>query len=320
MTVPGPEDEWAFRTSSSRQAYESWSRMLSGTHLDWSVTELDDGGPSGFGATVRRRYLGDVILVDCSCDPCAGVRRSSEIARTDGDYLVMLMTLQGSEVVAQNGRQSELGPGSVVVWDSETPAEFYVRTPLVKRSLLVPKPALAEVGARGSLLTGSVLDASAPAVTLLAGYLDALSATIDDLPLGAVPAARNATIELLAAALQSPSVPADGALATRAAAEAFVERRLRDPSLSPAVVAAGVGVSLRSLHRCFEDSADSVAGFIRRRRLARARDDLAAGQTVGQVARRWQFSDPSHFSRAFKRQFGVSPRDLVGADGPAVGL
>jgi hypothetical protein len=102
----------------------------------------------------------------------------------------MLMTLRGREVVRQGESQAALEPGSVVVWDSETPAEFLVREPLVKRSLLVPKAALAEVGARGELMTGSVLDATAPAVTLLSGYLDALSATIDQLPLGALPAAR----------------------------------------------------------------------------------------------------------------------------------
>lgn len=313
--VPETADHWSFRTCCPDQAHDSWGRMLSATHLEWNLTSLADRGPAGFGAAVRRRRLGDLALVDCRCDPCAGVRRRSEIARTDGGFLVVLMTLRGSEVVAQGDGRSVLAPGSVVVWDSETPAEFLVRTPLVKRSLLVPKSALAEVGARGSLVTGSVLDADAPAVTLLARYLDALSDTLDGLPDAAVPAARNATIELLAAALQSPGRPADGALATRAAAEAYIERQLRDPSLSPSTVAAGVGVSLRSLHRSFQDTPDSVSGVIRRRRLVRARDDLLAGESVGQVARRWQFADPSHFSRVFKRQFGLSPRDLVGALG-----
>lgn len=303
-------DEWGFQASSRSDAHEAWSRMLSSTHLPWSVQELAPDQDS-FNASVRRRHLADLILVDCACDPSTGTRRAHEISHTDDEYLVMLMTLKGREVVSQGHVQSQLEPGSVVIWDSAYPAEFAVQEPLVKRSLFVPKSALAEVGSRGLLKTGTVLDQTAPAVTLLFGYLDALSRTIDHLPLGALPAARNATLELLAAALQDiPLGPPGTPAVLRAAAETYIDRNLADPSLSPASVAGGLRVSLRSLHRAFEDSADSVSGTIRVRRLARARDDLLAGRTVSQVARRWQYSDASHFSRTFKSHFGHSPSEL----------
>lgn len=306
------DDDWSFRAATASDAYLAWSCMLSTTHLPWSVQELgtDTGG---FSASVRRRYLADLILVDCSCDPCSGTRGAHEIASTDDEYLVLLMTLAGREMVGQGDRQSRLRPGSVVVWDSAQPAHFVVQEALVKRSLIVPKTALAEVGSRGLLQTGTVLDKTAPAVTLLSGYLDGLSRTLDDLPLGALPAARNATIELLAAALQDvPTGPPGNPAVILAAAETHIERHLADPDLTPAAVAAGVGVSLRSLQRAFEGSSGSVAGTIRTRRLNRARDDLRAGRTVAQVARRWQFADPSHFSRSFKQHFGYSPSDTTG--------
>lgn len=308
-------EEWDVRTSSPSDAYDAWSRMLSATHLPWSVTELNSDPPSGFGASVRRRHLADLVLVECTCSPNGGVRRRHEIAATDGEYLVMLMTLSGHEMVSQDGHVAQLSPGSVVAWDSERPAEFLVQDTLVKRSLLVPKNALAEVGHRGALRTGAVLDVSAPAVTLLSRYLDSLSSTLDELPLGALPAARNATIELLAAALQDiRSADLCSGPATRYAAENFIDRRLPEPVLTPAVVASALGVSPRSLHRAFKDSGESVSSFIRTRRLARARDDLLAGYTVTQVARRWNFTDPSHFSRSFKRHFGINPSDLISAE------
>lgn len=312
MAAASPDaDEWRFHLDTYSEAHAAWSRMLSATHLPWSLRELDVAA-GGFGASVRRRHLADLILVDCSCDPCAGARRTHEIAQTDGEYLVLLMTLSDREVVGQGDRQSQLVPGSVVVWDSSCPAEFVVQEPLVKRSLIVPKSALAEVGSRGLLRVGTVLDQAAPAVTLLSGYLDGLSRTLDRLPLGALPAARNATIELLAAALQDvPSgMPATPALVL-CAAETYIDRHLGDTTLCPEQVAAGVGVSLRSLQRAFQGSTDSVAGTIRVRRLVRARDDLLAGRTVAQVARRWQFADASHFSRSFKQHFGYSPRDVA---------
>lgn len=305
------DDDQHIRATKAQQARESWSRMLSATHLPWDITELTADPQSPFGATVRRRHLADLVLVDCSCDPCSGVRRGYEVSQTDGEYLVMLMTLSGRELVGQGERQAQLSPGSVVVWDSTTPAQFCVQEPLVKRSLLVPKAALAEIGTRGELMTGSVLDADSPAVLLLRSYLDGLSRTLDDLPLGALPAARNATIELLAAALHAPvNAMPEAAVATRGAAEAFIERNLRESRLSPAVVAQAIGVSVRSLHRAFHEADESVSGYIRLRRLARSRDDLVAGLPVSHVARRWHYADASHFSRTFKRHFGHSPSDL----------
>jgi AraC family transcriptional activator of tynA and feaB len=298
------------RTADRSEAHDAWSRVVSATHLPWTVTTV--GSRPCFSAVVRRRRLSDLELVECTCSPNGGVRRKHEIAVTDGEFLIVLMTLSGHELVRQAGLTLRLSPGNVVAWDSELPAEFLVQDTLVKRSLLVPKAALAEVGARGALRAGAVLDVSAPAVLLLSRYLDSLSETLDTLPRGAVPAARNAAIELLAAALRNDSGtgPASGP-ATRTAAETLIDRRLAEPLLTPAAVASALGISTRSLHRAFEDSGETVAGFIRTRRLARARDDLLAGHTVSQVARRWNFTDPSHFSRSFKRCYGINPSDLT---------
>lgn len=116
-----------------------------------------------------------------------------------------------------------------------------VQEPLLKRSLIVPKSALAEVGSRGLLRTGTVPGQNAPAVTLLSDYLDGLSRTLDGLPLGALPAARNATIELLAAALQAvPSGAPETPALVLCAAEAYIDRHLGDATLCPEQVAAGV--------------------------------------------------------------------------------
>lgn len=302
--------DWSFATDSRALAEDSWSRMLSENHLDWSLDELEWSG-GAFSASVRRRALIDLALVDCECDPSAGHRGEAELSSSSDAYLVLLMNLDGAEVVEQNNQQASLRPGSVVVWDSEKPAAFTVEARLKKRSLIMPKSALAEVGVRGQLQTGRVLDHTAPAVRLLSGYLEALSQTIDLMPLGALPAARNATIELVTAALQVESVSAASPLAIRTTAEQHIQSHLRSPMLTPNSVAGELGISVRTLQRAFEGSERSLSEVIRTGRLTAARDDLLAGAAVGSVARRWQFSDTSHFSRTFKRHFGLSPSEIV---------
>jgi AraC-like DNA-binding protein len=100
--------------------------------------------------------------------------------------------------------------------------------------------------------------------------------------------------------------------ALRARIDAFVDRHLGDPALTPAAVAAAHHLSLRSLHRLFADGGRTVAATIRSRRLERCRHDLAdpllAGQPVQVIAARWGFTDKAHFSRAFRAAYGCSPR------------
>jgi AraC-like DNA-binding protein len=46
-------------------------------------------------------------------------------------------------------------------------------------------------------------------------------------------------------------------------------------------------------------------------RLSRGRDLLAGGHTVREAADACGFADPSYFSRAFRKQFGIRPTDLI---------
>jgi AraC-like DNA-binding protein len=96
--------------------------------------------------------------------------------------------------------------------------------------------------------------------------------------------------------------------------EAFVQRHLGDPFLTPATLAAAHHISVRHLHRLFGDHrGTTVAAHIRRQRLERCRHDLAdpafARLPVHAVGARWGFTDAAVFSRAFRAAYGMPPRD-----------
>ncbi|MFF0244507.1 helix-turn-helix domain-containing protein [Streptosporangium sandarakinum] len=125
-----------------------------------------------------------------------------------------------------------------------------------------------------------------------------------------------AVLGLLAALLTrepgaNPSPVDTSRASTVARAQAFIERRLADPDLSPALVAAEHHVSVRHLQKLFEEQGLSVAGWIRRRRLERCRRDLADPAwndlPVRAVAFRWGFTSESHFNRAFRAAYGAPP-------------
>jgi AraC family transcriptional regulator, positive regulator of tynA and feaB len=55
---------------------------------------------------------------------------------------------------------------------------------------------------------------------------------------------------------------------------------------------------------------ETVGEVVRVRRLAKARRDLMkSGEPISTIAHRWRFSDSSHFSKAFKAHYGVSPSE-----------
>ncbi|MFF3214797.1 helix-turn-helix domain-containing protein [Streptomyces sp. NPDC002886] len=96
--------------------------------------------------------------------------------------------------------------------------------------------------------------------------------------------------------------------------DTFIGHNLGDPELSPSVVAARHGLSLRRLQLLFRERGESVAAAIRRRRLERCHEDLTDPERlavpVHTVALRWGFTNASVFSRLFRETYGAGPRAL----------
>lgn len=110
--------------------------------------------------------------------------------------------------------------------------------------------------------------------------------------------------------------------------EMFIRQNLHRPALSPEVIAAGCGISVRYLHELFSPRGQSVGSWVRELRLLAAREQLSdpsRRETIAETAFRWGFGDHAQFSRLYRAQFGETPRDTrrrsgfscdPGAEGP----
>ncbi|MEO3804989.1 helix-turn-helix domain-containing protein [Nonomuraea sp. B1E8] len=120
---------------------------------------------------------------------------------------------------------------------------------------------------------------------------------------------------LLAHAIEtSPVIPPSNRDALLLRVQAFVQEHLRDPGLGPRALALEHHISTSYLHRLFQKEGSTVGGYIRAQRLDRARRDLADPALhevpIHSIAAKWGFSHAADFSRAFRRAYGVSPRDF----------
>lgn len=91
-----------------------------------------------------------------------------------------------------------------------------------------------------------------------------------------------------------------------------VSRNLRSPSLGPAELCREAATSRSQLYRLLEREG-GVAHYIQRCRLSESYTLLADASNdapIGKIAEMLCFTDPSSFSRAFRREFGITPGEV----------
>jgi AraC-like DNA-binding protein len=91
----------------------------------------------------------------------------------------------------------------------------------------------------------------------------------------------------------------------------MVQNNLLSPSLGVDEICRELGISRSRLYRLFEDLG-GVVHYIRSRRLLDAHRVLSGGmdrRPIVNIAAERDFLDPADFSRAFKREFGYSPKE-----------
>ncbi len=98
----------------------------------------------------------------------------------------------------------------------------------------------------------------------------------------------------------------------RAKAERFIIENLAQPNLSPQLIADHVGISLRHLYRLFIDEKQSINKYIQFKRLEEIQRELKdlknSKLSITHIALKWGFWDSAHFSKIFKKTYGISPR------------
>ena len=310
MSVEEKAERWQVRGVTGARALDAWAGVLAATHIPFDV-RATYRTPNAFQGMVTRRSFGDLMLVDCASSPWLG---HWSVSQQPSESIVGFQLMRkGVEKVRERSRQMALTAGDMILWDGLQPVDVEVVEPFVKRTLIFPRervmsvcPRLADVKALPPLKQSA-------SARLLVRYVDALAQELPQLDGPASAAAATAALELLRAAVE-PSLPTNRQ-ARRTAMQAEVRRHVRahlqDPALGPETIARAQAMSVRALHALFEDAPESVAGLVRRERLARCLQDveLPTGGSITEIAFRWGFRDAAHFSRAFKREFDMTPSE-----------
>ncbi|MDV9169278.1 helix-turn-helix domain-containing protein [Streptomyces sp. W16] len=262
---------------------------------DVLITKICYASTTPDGKWIDSRYFTDMLVVDVVENGSWGFARSR-----DRDQVVV-------------------STGQFIVRHNNPSWRFAVKAHTnTTRKLVLPVAHLGPLIHRRPVL-GS---ADSAEMRLLLAHARMVDDRLDELSPAGVRAARNALLELALGVLTQKVDGTEPQLAPALvlAAKDLIRGHLSDPELSPRMLARELNISVRTLHRAFASTDESVTAHIRHQRLEQARLALTgptARPGVSEVARFWQFADTSHFVRAFKKQYGQTPAQYARShDGP----
>ncbi|MBB5959773.1 AraC-like DNA-binding protein [Saccharothrix tamanrassetensis] len=286
------------------------------------TTEFRVPDPGNFVAALKSTSLGTAQVTALSYNSLLSRRTPTLIRRSDPEQYQLALIRTGHQGIDQARTRTLVEPGEVVAYDSSRAFDAWVDTgPEVVRSVVLqfPKRLLPLPDARVARLLANPLPPGDGVVRLLSQFLTALAD--EQVVCTARDAVRleHTAVDLAAVALahhldagEPPLRSPQRVLYLRITS--FINEHLHRPDLTPPAIASAHRISLRYLHRIFQQQNDrTVHAYIRSRRVECCRRDLAdpslQHRGIGYIAARWGFVQPADFSRAFRRATGLSPRE-----------
>ncbi|GAA3045355.1 helix-turn-helix domain-containing protein [Pseudonocardia yunnanensis] len=271
--------------------------------------------PTGLHARFSSHELDDLSIARFTSTPVSAYRTPRHIDRAPRDEYIVALHISGAARFAQDGRRTVLRPGDIAVLDSDRPYAFELGGPgpFEHVAIRVPRGRLTAGRPLPVGIAGARLAATSDAGRLLSPYFRTLTAP-DWKATVLTSRFLDSGLSLLAAVLEESASGTAPRLSELCRLQREARRRLADPDLSPATVAAAGHMSVRQLHRLFAEDGTTFGTWLRNERLRHCYVDLTDPALlhlpVADIAQRWGYRSPAHFSRAFSDRYGTTPRDV----------
>jgi AraC-like DNA-binding protein len=226
-------------------------------------------------------------------------------------FIKILFQTCGVSYFEQNGCQIQIKPGDCLAYDVSSPHTIISPSLTRHEVVIVPKELLRERGFHFGKMSACKLSALNGTGRIAYDFVHAAFDEATRLSANSAATVADSLIDLLLLPLREADTTFDrvGPEAMYVRAQGFIREHLRDPDLSIDQISAALGCTKRYLHMIFSERGMTVSDYIWRARLQHCRQELEAhaGKTITDVAFSWGFSSSSHFSRVFRKCFGVAP-------------
>ncbi|MDF2180576.1 helix-turn-helix domain-containing protein [Neptuniibacter sp. CAU 1671] len=303
----------AEKSNSIQNIYEQEQKLS--IYRRWSIDKNSYSNESSLDIVSRK--IEELDLVKCQCGQFSGYRDDKTINEDSERFIGLQILEKGRETFKTRHDEKTFLEGSMILWNSSIPSEFHVESPIAKSTLMIPEK---EISSRVNLnkLDGyKFIDTDNALSRIIYAYMKSLSEnfyTVNNVESFAL---KRAVLELACSLIESQN---DSMTDTRLSRNylnnimKFVRDNIQDPDLNVAKIAQENRISVRYLHLIFNEINSTPYAWIQNERLNKCREDLKnpiyEHKQISEICFKWGFNDASHFSRCFKKKFGISPRQL----------
>ncbi|QPP05373.1 AraC family transcriptional regulator [Streptomyces bathyalis] len=301
----------SIRDVGPRERADFWTDHVSSVHC-----RMDLRFPHGdsFRAGTIRQQTDTYQLAKCWSDKLGYLRTPQQVRQhPDEDYRFVIM-LSGRAVHRQDGEEAEMVPGTAgLIPVNGSYQTLYDRYEGL--SMTIPAHEVDSRLNRKSPVTAG-LDLGSGLGRVVGDMVTSLHEARDTLTTSQFDAVSDRIVELLCMLVAGDDRP--DAPEHLAEVEAVVRRHVRehagDPGLNGEAMARALGWSLRQIQLALQCAGTTPRELIREERLRLIRERLQnpAYQhvTITDLAYASGFSSPSALSTAFRKRFGISPREM----------
>jgi len=299
-------DFWSTDTVNERECFSYWREMICSTVMNISPEAPDDR----FSARLTVRTSGPLRFATCESTSYVNIRTRRDIARAPAEHYTIYLQMRGQTQMDQGDESFAFGPNDVFISDGREPFRAALSENGYRAMMIIPR---AMVDWRAPWLrrrTLARIDANSQFLELARRHFVHLVS--DDLNDTETDLLTDNLCNLLALASADDVEPNSMRPELQIQAMVtFCKQNLHKPDLSPQVVAACCGISVRTLHARFATLGQTFGNWLLETRLDACgkalRDPSRQTRTISEIAYSCGFSDLSHFNKTFRGRFDMSP-------------
>ncbi len=310
--------QFSTRAAAAPNPQQAWRELIDSVYFQLQV---DFRQPETFDGQLECWQLGDLSLSYLRSDPAQYTRQRNHLAHSRSDEAFLVTVPVRSEVrFRQLGREVACQRGDFLLELSHEPYQFDYHEANELWVLKIPHTLMKQYVHHPERYGALSFDGQQGLGHLFSQYLRLTGEQLRQQP----PDHSNwdwIGMQLLSlfshVAHQDERVLHSSESSVRSAhlrrIEDYARKHLSQPQLTPDEVAQACRISTRYLHDLFQDTGTTFGRWLTVQRLQSAHDTLTQAHcklSLANLAYQWGFTDQAHFSRAFKKQFGYSPKEV----------
>jgi len=256
-------------TRSGASNFDYWREVVCGEFVQLGCEPQADQDLNNFEANLRGGVgFTDVAFSEVISRPHIVNRTAEQISKANEDDFLISFQLENKCTVSQYGREALLTPGSFALYDSTAPYSLSFEEDFHQFVVQMPRDVLARHLIEPEKYAAISVNAATGLGSVLKDFIFSLANELSSSEVKPSDVLSENLVSLIALSFSS-SVVQSGLTESDCVKEAlvrrirhFVESNLFDPTLNNNKVAESQGISLRYLHKLFQDKEESIHEMI----------------------------------------------------------